>query len=210
MEKLKHIGLAVSGASGVVYGLRLAQCLLEAECRVSMIFSQNAKIIAESECGIAIPESPESARDFLLENLFTGAESENFQIFDENNWNAPLASGSGAPDSYIICPASMATIADIAHGAAHNLITRAADVVLKLRRPLVLVPRETPFSTLHLQNLLKLSEMGAVVFPAAPAFYQNPENIGDLIDFMVARILDFLGLAPDNLPRWGENSDFPR
>ena len=210
MENLKHVGLAVSGASGVVYGLRLAECLLGAPCRVSMIFSQNAKIIAESECGIAIPESPESARDFLLENLFLNAESENFQIFDENNWNAPLASGSGAPDSYVICPASMATVADIAHGAAHNLITRAADVVLKLRRPLVLVPRETPFSTLHLQNLLKLSEMGATIFPAAPAFYQNPENIGDLIDFMVARILDFLGLAPDNLPRWGENSDFPR
>ena len=209
MEKLKHVAVAISGASGVVYGLRLTQCLLESESplRVSLIFSQNAKIIAESECGIEIPESPESAKECLLETLFLNADSENLQIFDEHDWNAPLASGSGAPDAYVICPASMATVADIAHGSAHNLITRAADVVLKLRKPFVLMPRETPFSTLHLKNLLLLSEMGAAIFPASPAFYQNPQNIGDLVDFVVARILDFLNLAPPHLRRWGENAE---
>lgn len=213
MEKLKHVALGISGASGVVYGLRLAQCLLEAPARVSLIFSQNAKVIAESECGITLPESPELVKDFLLDSLFLNAQSDNLQVFDEHDWNAPLASGSGAPDSYVICPASMATVADIAHGAAHNLITRAADVVLKLKKPLVLMPRETPFSTLHLKNLLALSEMGAAIFPASPAFYQNPQNIGDLVDFVVARLLDFLNLAPPNLTRWGENAnsgDFPR
>ena len=213
MEKLKHVGLSVSGASGVVYGLRLAQCLLQLPARVSLVFSQNARVIIESECGIALPLSPEDSKDFLLENLFFNVPAENLQIFDEKNWNAPLASGSGAPDIYAICPASMATIADIANGSAHNLITRAADVILKLRRPFLLMPREMPFSTLHLKNLLRLSQMGAAIFPASPAFYHNPQNIGDLVDFVVSRMLDFLNLAPENLPRWGEhieNDDSPR
>lgn len=118
---------------------------------------------------------------------------------------APVASGSGAPSSLVICPCSTGTLSAIACGASDNLIERAADVALKERRTLILVPRESPYSTIHLENMLKLSQMGAVIVPASPGFYHRPENVADLVDFVVARVLNQLGIEHSLLPRWGES-----
>ncbi len=203
MEKLKHIGLALSGASGAIYGWQLLNHLLLKNIRISLIISPNAKLILKDECGIDLPLSIPQARQGILEKI-NPFNKENFQLYDENDWNAPIASGSNAPDAFVICPTSMGTVAHIAQGLAENLTHRAADVVLKMRRPLLIVPREMPFSTLHLENLLKLSQYGATIFPASPAFYHHPQNIDDLINFVVLRLMDFLNLSP-KMERWGED-----
>jgi polyprenyl P-hydroxybenzoate/phenylacrylic acid decarboxylase-like protein len=157
-------------------------------------------------------ESPEAARR-LYSNLFglwarlaagLGAHDGQLRVFGREDWNAPVASGSNPSDAMVVCPCSMGTLAAIAHGLSDNLIERAADVVLKEQKKLILVPRETPFSTLHLENMLALSRMNAVILPANPGFYHHPQSVDDLVDFVVARILDQLGIAHELTARWGE------
>ena len=126
------------------------------------------------------------------------------RVFDRNDWNAAPASGSNPPDAYVICPCTMGTLAEVAAGTAKDLITRSADVVLKEGKPLIMVPRETPFSTIHLENMLRLARAGAVILPPSPGFYHRPTDIGGLVDFVVARILDRLDVPHDLMPRWGE------
>jgi 4-hydroxy-3-polyprenylbenzoate decarboxylase len=126
------------------------------------------------------------------------------RVFGREEWFAPVASGSNPPDAMVICPCTMGTLAAVACGLADNLIARAADVVLKEKRPLILVPRETPFSQIHLENMLKLARSGAVILPANPGFYHRPESVQQVVDFVVARVLDQLGIAHDLMPRWGE------
>lgn len=198
----KTIAVAWTGASGLPYGLRLVDCLLAAGCRVWLMYSQAAQIVAKQETDLVLPTQPREAQRLLAERFAdTGGR---LQVFDRNDWNAPPASGSNPPDGYVICPCTMGTLAEVAAGTAKDLITRSADVVLKEGKPLILVPRETPLSAIHLENMLKLSRAGAVILPPSPGFYHQPQRIEDLVDFVVARILDRLGVAHTLMPRWGE------
>ena len=199
----KTICLALTGASGMPYGLRLLDCLLAAGCRVQLLYSQAAQVVARQEMDLELPSRPADARSALLARLPATVNPENLQIYGREEWFAPVASGSNPPDAMVICPCSMGTLAAIAQGLADNLIERAADVVLKEGRKLVLVPRETPFSVIHLENMLRLARAGAVILPPSPGFYQHPQSIGEIVDFVVARILDQLRIPHTLQQRWG-------
>ncbi len=196
------VTLALSGASGMAYGLRLLECLLAANVRVTLLVSQAAHIVAKQELGVALPARPLDLEKQLSESL--KAHDGQLRVFGREDWNAPVASGSNPSDAMVVCPCSMGTLAAIAHGLSDNLIERAADVMLKEQRKLILVPREAPFSTLHLENMLKLSKMNAVILAANPGFYHQPQSVEDIIDFIVARILDQLGIQHTLMARWGE------
>jgi len=194
--------VALTGASGMPYGLRLTEMLLATGCRVWLVYSQVAQIVARQEMDVVLPANPQQAARELSAR-FNAAPGQ-LEVFGREDWNCPPASGSNPPDAMVVCPCSMGTLASIAHGLASNLIERAADVVMKERRTLILVPRETPFSTLHLENMLSLSRNGAVILPPSPGFYHHPQQIGDLVDFVVARVLDQLHVAHSLMPRWGD------
>ncbi len=196
------ICLALTGASGMPYGLRLLECLLAAGCRVQLLYSQAAQIVARQELAFELPSRPADAHARLLER-FPTVDGEKLQIFGREEWFAPVASGSNPPDAMVVCPCSMGTLAAIAQGLSDNLIERAADVVLKEGRKLVLVPRETPFSVIHLENMLRLARAGAVILPPSPGFYQHPQSVGEIVDFVVARILDQLRIPHALQQRWG-------
>lgn len=196
------ICLALTGASGMPYGLRLLECLLAAGCRVQLLYSQAAQIVARQELAFELPSRPADAHARLLER-FPTVDGEKLQVFGREEWFAPVASGSNPPDAMVVCPCSMGTLAAIAQGLSDNLIERAADVVLKEGRKLVLVPRETPFSVIHLENMLRLARAGAVILPPSPGFYQHPQSIGEIVDFVVARILDQLRIPHTLQQRWG-------
>ena len=202
MTAPQTITLALTGASGMPYGLRLLECLLAAGCRVHVLYSPAAQIVASQECGLTLPAQPREAARVLGERC--GAKDGQLTVFGREDWMAPVASGSNPADAMAVCPCSMGTLGAIAHGLADNLIERAADVMLKERRPLVLVPRETPLSTIHLENMLKLAQAGAVILPPAPGFYDHPQSVGDLVDFVVARVLDQLRVPHSLGPRWGD------
>ncbi|MEO8345326.1 MAG: flavin prenyltransferase UbiX [Betaproteobacteria bacterium] len=201
------ITLAFTGASGMPYGLRLLECLLAAGCRVYLLYSPAAQIVAKQECDLTLPTQPREAVRMLSARY--GAREEQLRVFAREDWLAPVASGSNPADAMAVCPCSMGTLGAIAHGLADNLIERAADVMLKERRPLVLVPRETPLSAIHLDNMLKLAHAGAVILPPAPGFYTRPQSVADVVDFVVARVLDQLAVPHDLVPRWGEDRAAP-
>lgn len=194
--------LALTGASGMPYGVRLLECLLAAGCRVQLLYSQAAQVVARQEMGIELPSRPAEAKAALLARL-PAVDPEKLAVFGREEWFAPVASGSNPPDAMVVCPCSMGTLAAIAQGLADNLIERAADVVLKEGRRLVLVPRETPFSAIHLENMLRLSRAGAVIVPPSPGFYNHPQTVADLVDFVVARILDQIAVPHELSRRWG-------
>ena len=196
------VTLALSGASGMAYGLRLLECLLAADVRVYLLVSQAAHLVAKQELGVALPARASDLEKQLSEGL--NARDGQLHVFGREDWNAPVASGSNPADAMVVCPCSMGTLAAIAHGLSDNLIERAADVMLKEQRKLILVPREAPFSTLHLENMLKLSKMNAVILPANPGFYHHPQTVEAIIDFIVARILDQLGIGHTLMARWGD------
>lgn len=207
MNAPQTITLAYTGASGMPYGLRLLDCLLAARCRVYLIYSPAAQIVARQECELVLPPQPrEAAR--VLSARYRAAEGQ-LTVFGREDWMASVASGSNPADAMVVCPCTMGTLGAIAHGLADNLIERAADVMLKERRPLVLVPRETPLSAIHLDNMLKLARAGAVILPPAPGFYARPQAISDLVDFVVARVLDQLGVPHALGPRWGDERAGP-
>jgi 4-hydroxy-3-polyprenylbenzoate decarboxylase len=199
----KTICLALTGASGMPYGLRLLECLLAAGCKVQLLYSQAAQIVAQQEMGFELPSRPSEAKAALLAR-YPAADPEKLAVYGREEWFAPVASGSNPPDAMVVCPCTMGTLAAIAQGLADKLIERAADVALKEGRKLVLVPRETPFSAIHLENLLRLSRAGAVILPPSPGFYHHPKNVGEIVDFVVARILDQLGVPHALMQRWGE------
>ncbi len=199
----RTICLALTGASGMPYGLRLLECLLAAGCRVQLLYSPAAQIVARQEMDFDLPSRPADAKAALLARL-PAVNPEMLAVFGREEWFAPVASGSNPPDAMVVCPCSMGTLAGIAQGLSDNLIERAADVVLKESRKLILVPRETPFSIIHLENMLRLARAGAVILPPSPGFYGHPQAVGDLVDFVVARILDQLAVPHALLPRWGE------
>ena len=203
VEFQQTITLAITGASGAQYGLRLLQCLLAADCRVFLMLSRAAEIVISTETNIELPEDLEDQQMFLADRY--GAEEEQLVLLEKDDWFSSVASGSSSPKTMVICPMSGGTLASIATGASNNLIERAADVALKERRKLILVPREAPYSEIHLENMLKLTRMGAVIIPASPGFYHRPRTIEDLVDFIVGRILDQCGIEQDIMPRWGED-----
>lgn len=195
--------LALTGASGLPYGLRLLECLLAADCRVQLLYSQASQIVARQEMDFDLPSRPAEAKAALLAR-FPAANPDRLSVYGREEWFAPVASGSNPPTAMIICPCSMGTLAAIAQGLADNLIERAADVVLKEGRKLVLVPRETPFSQIHLENMLRLSRAGAIILPPSPGFYHHPQSVQDIVDFVVARVLDQIGVPHQLMQRWGE------
>ena len=197
------ITLAITGASGAQYALRLLQCLLAADCRVYLLLSSAAQVVIDTETQLTLPDGIEEQQAFLSTRY--GADDEQLIVLGQKDWFSPVASGSSSPSRMIVCPASGGTLSAIASGASNNLIERAADVALKERRPLILVPREAPYSEIHLSNMLQLTRMGAVIIPASPGFYPRPKSIEDLVDFIVARILDQCGIEQDIMPRWGED-----
>lgn len=186
------------------YGVRLLECLLNAGTRVWLVYSQVAQIVAHQELNLRLPVQPREAERYFSDRF--KATPGQLTVYGRDDWHAPLASGSNPPDAFVICPCSMGTLASIAAGLADNLIERAADVVLKERRKLVIVPRETPFSTLHLENMLRLSRAGAVILPPNPGFYLQPQTIEQLVDFVVARVMDQLDIEHDLVRRWGAPS----
>ncbi|MDO8934141.1 MAG: flavin prenyltransferase UbiX [Rhodocyclaceae bacterium] len=198
----KTIAVAFTGASGMPYGMRLVDCLIAAGERVWLLYSQAAQIVAKQEMDLVLPTQPRELQRLLAERF--GARDGQLAVFGRDDWNAPLASGSNPPDAYVICPCTMGTLAKVAAGMADDLVSRAADVVLKEGRKLILVPRETPFSAVHLENMLRLARAGVVILPPNPGFYHRPENVQGVVDFVVARILDQLGVAHKLMPRWGD------
>ena len=199
----KTMCLALTGASGMPYGLRLLECLLATGCNVQLLYSQAAQIVARQEMDLELPTRPAEAKAALL-TRYPAVDPEKLAVFGREEWFAPVASGSNPPDAMVVCPCSMGTLAAIAHGLADNLIERAADVVLKEGRKLILVPRETPFSVIHLENMLRLARAGAVILPPSPGFYHHPQTVADLVDFVVARVLDQLAVPHALMRRWGE------
>ena len=203
MTAAAPVCLALTGASGLAYGLRLLECLLRAERPVQLVYSQAAQIVARQELDLELPSRPAEARTALLARL-PGVPAELLQVFGREEWFAPIASGSNPPQAMVVCPCTMGTLAAIAQGLSDNLIERAADVVLKEGRKLILVPRETPFSVLHLENMLRLARAGAVILPPRPGFYQRPQSVAEIVDFVVARVLDQLQVPHRLLAPWGE------
>lgn len=198
----KIISLAITGASGVQYGFRLLEILLEKKHTVYLMVSKAAQVVIGMETDIALPGRSKDVQKFLVEKY--DCDEKLLRVFGEDEWTAPTASGGGLVDAMVVCPCSMGALSAIATGASNNLIERSADVILKERRKLILVPRETPYSDIHLENMLKLSRMDAVILCANPGFYNKAETVDDLIDFVVAKILDQLDIKHQLQPRWGE------
>lgn len=197
----RHIALAMTGASGAIYGLRLCHMLLNAGHRLTMMISRTGFEVLRHETGLDWRGNEAEVAGFLKEHFQNGKQ---LGYHAEDNFFAPIASGSSAPDAMVLCPCTMGTLSRIACGNSGNLLERCADVVLKERRTLVVVPRETPLSEIHLENMLKLARMGARIVPAMPAFYQKPESVDDMVDFVVGKVLDALGMEHSLFRRWGE------
>ena len=204
MKNSQTITLALTGASGMPYGIRLLEMLLREGKQVYLLYSKVAQIVAQQEMKLVLPSSAKEAENFF--NHQYHLPDGQLRVFGREEWFAPVASGSNPADSMVICPCTMGTLAAIAAGLNQKLIERAADVMLKENRQLILVPREMPFSAIHLENMLKLVRSGAVILPANPGFYHHPQTIQDMIDFVVARILDHLGIIHTLIPRWGAES----
>lgn len=197
----RQISLAITGASGAPYALKLLQSLLRADYHVFLMISSAAKVVFATESNIKLPSQADKIEAFFRDRL--DVETGKLILCGKEEWFSPVASGSAAPKQMVVCPCSTSTLSAIATGASDNLIERAADVVLKEKGQLILVPREMPLSTIHLRNMLTLSEMGAIIMPAAPGFYHAPKTLDDLVDFVVARILDHIGVDQSLVARWG-------
>ncbi len=224
MMNNKTVTLAVTGASGAPYFIQLLKSLLAAQVKVYLLLSSAAKVVIKTELNLNLPDTNSALKSFILDYINGSSPADGsspangylpangsspvddslLQIFDKEQWTAPVASGSNPADAMVVCPCSMGTLSSIAHGASNNLIERAADVMLKERRQLILLTREMPFSALHLENMLKLSQLGVTIMPASPGFYHQPETVADIVNFVVARILDHLKIEHSLLlARWG-------
>ncbi len=203
MHNPNAITIGITGASGMPYTLRLLECLLGAGETVYLLISKAAHVVFAMETDVKLPGTqPEKLQAFFAD--YYQVAPEKIQVFGEQQWTAPIASGSGVSRAMVVCPCTMGCLSAMACGSSDNLLERAADVFLKERKPLIVVPREMPFSNIHLQNMLTLSQSGAVMLPPNPGFYHNPKTIDDLVDFVVARILDHLEVKHNLLPVWGE------
>jgi len=199
------VTLAMTGASGAKYGLRLLEQLLLAQKTVYFLASNPAIEVIHQETELRMPVEPTAIQAILTE--YYQAVPEQLQVFGHQQWTAPIASGSAFVPSMVVCPCTSATLAAIAHGFSRNLIERAADVMIKEQRQLILVHRETPVSVIHLENMLRLAKLGVMILPASPGFYHCPQQVDDIIDFIVARILDHLAIPHQLFSSWGETAD---
>ncbi len=198
---MKKFIVAITGASGAIYGLRLIKELLKSGKRVYLIISSQAFFIIKTETGVNWAGRMESEIEKKIQKYFS---SKNIQYCSEDNLWAPVASGSFRTDGMFVVPCSMKTLSGIANGYANNLIERSADVMLKEGRSLILAPREMPFNAIHLENMLKLARLGVKIAPPVPAFYHKPKDINDIVDFVAGRILDISGVDNRLYKRWGE------
>jgi 4-hydroxy-3-polyprenylbenzoate decarboxylase len=204
MTTSNEVTLAFTGASGAPYGLRLLQALLAQGIKVHLLLSSAARVVFATEQQLQLSAAPENCTQQLEQYLNCAPGL--LTVYGKDDWFSPVASGSAAPKQMVVCPCSTGSLSAIAQGASDNLIERAADVVLKEGGKLILVVRESPLSAIHLENMLKLARLGVCIMPAAPGFYHQPQQISDLVDFMVARVLDQLGLAQQLVGRWGYDS----
>jgi 4-hydroxy-3-polyprenylbenzoate decarboxylase len=196
------IAVALTGASGIQYGLRLVECLLAADRRVYLMVSPAAQVVVNMETDLELPGRPDEIVSYLGTHF--SAKPGQLRVFGRQQWTSPVASGSNPPEAFVICPCTTGTLASVANGICNDLIDRAADVALKERRKLILVLRETPLSTIHLENMLRLAQAGALILPANPGFYFRPQSVSDIVDFIVARVLDHLGVVHTLGERWGD------
>lgn len=191
----------MTGASGIQYALRLIECLIEARCEVYVLMSKPAQIVMGMDTQVPVPSR---TRDIQTQfSQMYGAADGQLKAFGQQEWTAPVASGSGVPDAMVICPCTTGTLASVAAGTCNNLLERAADVVIKEGRKLIVMPREMPFSLIHLENMQRLARAGVVIMPPNPAFYNLPQTVDELIDFVVARVMDQLDVKQSLMPRWG-------
>ena len=200
---MKSVTVAITGASGAQYGLRLLEVLLSANVKVHLLVSDAAKQVIALETDIVLPEEDSALQAHLASQY--GAADGQIAMYGRKQWGASVASGSNAPDGMVICPCSSGTLSAVATGASNNLIERAADVMLKERKKLIVVHREMPVSTIHLEHMLALSRLGVMVMPASPGFYHKPTQLSDMIDFVVARVLDHLDVEHQLMKRWGSS-----
>jgi len=196
----KKIVVAICGASGSIYGIRLLEALLKNPINVYLIISSAGYKVLEHETGY----KGESFSSFLKDQDIPFNSKASLNTYDRDDFFAPPASGSFRNDGMVIAPCSMKTLGAIASGIAGNLIHRAADVNLKEKRPLILLPRETPLNIIHLKNMYVAAKAGATIMPPSPSFYSNPQNISDLVDTVIARVLDHLKIEHDLVKQWGE------
>ncbi|NOQ81582.1 MAG: UbiX family flavin prenyltransferase [Methylophaga sp.] len=201
MTATKQIALALTGASGAPYSQRLLEILLGQGITVHLMISAAARIVFSDELDWKLPARAGDVQKMLVEKFQCDAEL--LKVYGEQQWSSPLASGSHKVDTMIVCPCTMGTLSSIAMGSSDNLINRAADVMLKEDRKLILVPREAPFSAIHLENMLKLARLGVCILPPNPGFYFKPTQLSEIIDFVVARILDQAKIEHNLQPRWG-------
>jgi flavin prenyltransferase len=200
MQYNDTVTLGVTGASGSGYFLRLLQTMVDANVKVYLLLSEAAQIVLNTEADEEWPRDIDTLNTFLV-SRFNSQEGQ-IVALTAKDWFSPVASGSSAPKKMVVCPCSCGTLASIAQGLSNNLIERAADVVFKERGQLIVMPREAPFSTLHLKNMLTLSELGATEMRLAPGFYHKPTTILELQDFMVARVMDHLKIEHQTSKRW--------
>ncbi len=198
----KQIALAITGASGAPYAKRLLEILLQSGITVHLMISAAGRIVLADELDWKLPARAGDIQSLLSEQF--QCQPEQLRVYGEQQWSAPLASGSHRVPTMIVCPCTMGTLSAIACGQSDNLINRAADVMLKENRRLILVPREAPFSAIHLENMLKLARLGVCILPPSPGFYFRPETLQEVVDFVVARLLDQTGIEHSLMPRWGE------
>ena len=201
MNQSKQISLAITGASGVIYATRLLTLLNNDGYLIHLMISDAARVVLASELNLNIPANPDKASKIIAERYHLDASL--LKVWSKDNWFSPVASGSSAPNKMVVVPCSTGTLSALATGASNNLIERAGDVVIKEKGQLVLVPRETPYSVIHLENMMKLAAASVTILPASPGFYHQPETIEQLVDFVVSRILDHLNIDIEISPRWG-------
>ena len=199
----KSVTLIMTGASGAQYGLKLLEQLVLAGVSINLLISKAGRIVIATETDVKLPSRGDEIVEFFTQKFH--AAPDQIHYYEREQWMSPIASGSGVADATVVCPCTTGTLSSISVGSSRNLIERAADVALKERKKLILVVRETPFSDIHLENMLKLSRMGAIIMPANPGFYQQPETLDDIINFMVARILDHLDISHNLVPVWGSS-----
>lgn len=192
--------VGITGASGTIYGLRLVETLLKGGHDVQVLITAPGRLVTSMEDDLNLPSRPEEIKKRFLKRF--GSVHGELTVFGENDWRAPMASGSSGLRHMVICPCTMATLSAVATGASRNLLERAADVSLKEHGKLILVPRETPLNAIHLEHMLGLARMGTTILPPCPGFYHRPGSISELIDFVVARILDHLGVEHELVGHW--------
>lgn len=200
-----EVTLAFAGASGAAYGLRLLEQLLLVNTNVSLVISPAGLMVINDETDLTLPGNPQKIADYLSARY--SAKKGQLKVYGKDQWSSPLASGSGSPKTMVVCPCSAGCLSAIALGASNNLLERAADVVIKEQGKLILLVREMPLSVIHLEHMLSLARLGVCVMPASPGFYFKPEKVTDIVDFVVARILDQLGIPHQLGSRWGTEID---